>query len=94
MSAAQVMAILDESEPVRRSPPTASPGNPAGRAISCRGVGSVLAPAAQAIQVKVQAPIAISAQSVLAAATLVAQAHADVELPTGQTRPLSSFFIT
>ena len=30
----------------------------------------------------------------LAAATLAAQAHADVELPTGQTRPISCYFLT
>jgi len=38
--------------------------------------------------------MALCAQSVLAAATLAVQGHADVELPTGQARPLSNFFIT
>src|SRR5215469_18331721 len=33
-------------------------------------------------------------QSVLGTATLAVQGHADVELPTGQTRPVSSFLIT
>ena len=48
----------------------------------------------QAIHDKVQAPIAICAQSVLAAATLAVQGRADVQLPTGQSRPISGYFIT
>jgi hypothetical protein len=54
----------------------------------------VLAPAAKAIARKVQVPPAIAAQSVLAVAALAAQAHADVLLPFGQTRPLSLYFAT
>lgn len=57
-------------------------------------LGPVLGPAASAISNKVQAPEAIAAQSVLAAASLVAQAHADVLLPYGQTRPLSLYLAT
>lgn len=57
-------------------------------------LGPVLGPAASAISSKVQAPEAIAAQSVLAAASLVAQTHADVLLPYGQTRPLSLFLAT
>src|SRR5690349_17601530 len=41
-------------------------------------LGDVLAPAARAIHDRVQAPLAICGQSVLAAATLVVQAHADI----------------
>ena len=43
---------------------------------------------------RVQAPQAICGQSVLAAATLTVQGHADVELPTGQKRPLTNFYLT
>lgn len=43
---------------------------------------------------KIQAPIAICAQSVLAAANLAVQGHADIELPFGQVRPLSCLFLT
>lgn len=57
-------------------------------------MGELLAGAALAIQDKVQAPLAICAQSVLAAATLAVQAHANVVLPIGQTKPLSNFFLT
>jgi hypothetical protein len=57
-------------------------------------LGEVLAPAARAINDRVQAPLAICGQSVLAAATLAVQGHADVELPTRQTKPLTNFFLT
>src|SRR5829696_6600992 len=57
-------------------------------------LGEVLAAAARGIREKVQAPIAICAQSVLAAATLAVQARVDVQLPTGQARPISGYFVT
>jgi hypothetical protein len=53
-----------------------------------------LSTAAKAIVRKVQVPPEIAAQSVLAVAALAAQAHADVKLPFGQTRPLSLYFAT
>ena len=53
-----------------------------------------LRPAAEALHVITQAPEAMCAQSVLAAATLACQPHADVVLPSGSTRPLTSFFVT
>ena len=59
-------------------------------------LGPVLAPAARAIHDRVQAPMAICGQSVLAAATLAVQAYADVELPIGgkRTKPLPGYFVT
>ena len=57
-------------------------------------LGPILAPAAEAIASKVQAPVEIAAQSVLAAAALVAQPFADIQMLFGQTRPLSLFHIT
>jgi Protein of unknown function (DUF3987) len=57
-------------------------------------LGTLLEAAATAIHDRVQAPLAIGAQSVLAVATLAAQAHADVGLPTGQQKPLSCFFLS
>jgi hypothetical protein len=59
-------------------------------------LGSVLAPAARAINDRVQAPIAICSQSVLGAATLAVQAYADVVVPIGpgQRRPVSGYYIT
>src|SRR5262249_6110945 len=50
--------------------------------------------AARAIHDRVQAPIAVCGQSVLATTTLAVQALADIELPTGQSKPLSSFFVS
>lgn len=43
---------------------------------------------------KIQAPIAICAQSVLASVNLALQGHSDIELPIGQTRPISCLFLT
>lgn len=50
--------------------------------------------AAEAIVRKVQVPGALAAQSVLAIAAHAAQAHANVALPFGQSRPLSLFMAT
>ncbi|MFC0217833.1 YfjI family protein [Pseudochelatococcus lubricantis] len=50
--------------------------------------------AAEAIARKVQVPHAMAANSVLAAAALAAQAHADVDIPDERPKPLSLFFIT
>jgi hypothetical protein len=57
-------------------------------------LGDMLAPAARAIHDRIQAPLAICGQSVLAAATLATQALADIELPMGHARPLSSYYVT
>jgi hypothetical protein len=57
-------------------------------------LGELLAKAAFGIQDRTRAPIAMCAQSVLAAAALATQGHANVRLPTGQVRPLSSYFVT
>jgi hypothetical protein len=67
---------------------------PPGGAFPIDALGPILAPAASAIMDKTQAPDALCASSVLAAASLCAQAHADIVLPTGQIRPLSGFFLT
>ena len=50
--------------------------------------------AAEAVRLRTQAPAALCAQSVLAAATLAAQAGNDVELPGGGRRPLVGLFAT
>ena len=57
-------------------------------------LGDLLGSAARAIHERVRCPVAICGQSVIAAATLAAQAHADVQLPTGHVRPISNFFVT
>ena len=53
------------------------------------GLGPLLGPAAESIARDVQAPDALAGASVLASASLAAQAHADVLLPHGQRSPLS-----
>jgi hypothetical protein len=57
-------------------------------------LGKLLGGAAKAIAEGVQAPDALAGGSVLASAALVAQAHADVEMPHGQRAPLSVFVVT
>jgi hypothetical protein len=93
--AKRVREIIDKAEdvepeaprPLMRDVPPADP-------FPVDALGDVLAAAAHAIHDRVQAPIAICGQSVLAAATLAVQAHADVELPTRQLRPLTNFYMT
>jgi hypothetical protein len=50
--------------------------------------------AAEATQARTQAPIALCAQSVLAAATLAIQPHRDVTLPGGGRKPLTGLFVS
>ena len=79
---------LDEGPlPLRRALPEPEP-------FPIDALGEVLRPAAEAIHDLTQAPLAVCGQSVLAAATLAVQAHADVILPMGSARPTSCFFIT
>lgn len=60
-----------------------------------KALGKVLGDAVLAITDKVQCPDAIAAQSVLGAAALAAQAHADVIHPAlGDKHPLSLFLVT
>ena len=86
------LAAAREAEPDAPLPlyPKLAPSEP----FPVAALGPVLAPAAAAIARKVQVPLAIAGQSVLAAAALAAQAHADVAMHYGQTRPLSLFFVT
>ena len=95
MTAGQVKAVVAEAEEFKPEPPRPLMRElpPADR-FPVEALGEILAAAARAIHDKVQAPMAICAQSVLAAATLAVQAHADVELPTRQVRPSSCFFVT
>jgi Protein of unknown function (DUF3987) len=95
MSREHVRAIVDTApevmpelpRPLMRELPPADP-------FPVEALGDVLAPAARAINDRVQAPLAICGQSVLAAATLAVQAHADVELPTPQVKPLTNYHLT
>jgi hypothetical protein len=90
-----IRAIVEQAEEMREEPP-----RPLTRQMLPADVfpvdalGDVLGAAARAIHDRVHAPIAICSQSVLAAAALAVQAHADVELPMGHIRPVSEYFVT
>jgi hypothetical protein len=53
-----------------------------------------LRPAAEAVHLVTQAPMALCAQSVLGAAALAVQAHHDVILPGGGRKPLTQLFVS
>ena len=76
-----------EPEPLRATLPPAEP-------YPVDALGDVLGGAAKAIHESVKAPLALCCQSVLAAASLAAQAHYDVLLPWGERKPLSLFLLT
>lgn len=88
------MILADAGPATSDGPIPLFPPMPAAERFPIEALGSVLSGAAAAISRKVQVPEAIAAQSVLAAAALAVQAHADVILPYGQVRPLSLFFVT
>lgn len=74
--------------PLRRAPP---PGEP----FPVDALGGVLGGAVCAVADKVQCPSALAGASILAAASLAVQPHADVIIPaTGQARPLSLFLVS
>ncbi len=75
-----------EPQPLRREPPPAAP-------YPVEALGDVLGGMARRLAEVVQCPPALAGQAVLAAATLAAQAHADITID-GRTYPLSEFFVT
>ncbi len=82
----QVATAFEGPIPLRREPPPPS-------AYPIDALGGLLGDITRLIRRIVQAPDALCAQSVLAAAALAAQAHANV-LIDGRSRPLSLFFCT
>lgn len=86
LDAAAEHAEIPEKRPLFRELPP-SPRFP------IEALGGLREPAL-AIQAKTQAPIAICAQSVLAAVTLAGQAHIDVELPGGGIKPVVNMFVS
>lgn len=80
------VAGLAEPELLRRPLPPADP-------YPIDALGAILSAAARRIHDVVQAPAALCGQSILAAASLAAQAHADVVLD-GRREPLSLFVMT
>jgi hypothetical protein len=95
MSHDNVHRIMSEAPEIKSEPPRPlmrelPPADP----FPVDALGNVLSSAAQAIHDRVRAPIAICGQSVLAAATLAVQGHANVELPTRQAKPVSGYFVS
>ncbi len=96
--AERMRTAFEEAEEVRPEPPRpltrdTAPADP----FPTEALGDVLAPAARAINDRVQAPIAMCGQSVIAVATLATQGHANVLVPIGrqgQARPLSCYFVS
>ncbi len=84
------VALVPQREaprPLMRSLPPADP-------YPADALGKVLADAAKGIHEKVQAPLALCGQCVLGAAALAVQAHGNVILPFGQTRPVSLYLVS
>ncbi len=75
-----------ERKPLQRELPPANP-------FPLGALGGILAPAAQKMQTIIRAPAAICGNSVLAAAALAVQAHADVVID-GRVFPASEIFLT
>jgi hypothetical protein len=95
MSHDKVLSIIGTAPEMKSEPPRPLVRElPEADPFPVDALGDLLKSAAQGIHQQVQAPVAICGQSVLAAATLAVQGHADVELPTGQTKPISNYFIT
>ena len=90
-----ICAIVEQAEEMRVEPPRPLTRQmPPADVFPVDALGDVLGAAARAIHDRVQAPLAICSQSVLAAAALAVQAHANVELPMGHVRPVSDYFVT
>ena len=91
----KVHQVWDEAEVFKPEPPRPLHRElPPAEPFPINALGKLLGPAAKGIRDQIQAPDALCAQSVLAAATLAVQGFANVELPTGQIRPISEFFLT
>lgn len=73
--------------PLRREIPLAEP-------YPIDAMGKVQGSVVRAMHDATQAPLAICAQSVLATACLCVQAHVNIELPTGEVKPVSEYFLT
>src|SRR6478735_5885412 len=86
--------MLDAAGSAQEAPLPLFPSMPSSEPYPVDYLGPILSAATGAVARKVQVPLSIAAQSVLATASLAAQAHADVLLPFGQTRPLSLYLVT
>lgn len=89
-----VITIAEAEAKVSTGPLPLYPRRASPKVFPLDALGPVLSRGAGGIARKVCVPDALAGQAVLAAASLAAQAHADVQLPFGQCRPLSLYCIT
>jgi hypothetical protein len=89
----ETFAQVDEPPKVESPMPLRRELPPATR-FPIDALGELLGNAARGIHDVIQAPLAMCAQSVLGASALTVQAHADVELPTQQVRPVSLYLLS
>lgn len=90
----KVAKVADTPKAERLEPELLRAPLPPGEPYPVAALGDVLGNAAQVIHEVVKAPLAMCCQSVLAAASLAAQAHYDIKLPWGERKPLSLFLLT
>ncbi|MEQ1707794.1 MAG: YfjI family protein [Terricaulis sp.] len=84
-----VLAQFSKREPLPLIPPTIAPAE-----YPLDALGDMLGEAARAIEAIVRCPSHLAAQSVLAAASLATQGHADVMHPMGKPIPISLMLVT
>lgn len=95
MSIAQIGEIINSSQEVKlESPQPLRRENNSTNKFPIDCLPELLRKAALALHHKIQAPIEICTQSVLAATNLAVQGHANIMLPIGQQRPISCLFLT
>lgn len=94
MEESVVIPLAEAEARMSTGPLPLYPRRAAPKAFPLDALGPVLSRGAGGIARKVGVPDALAGQSVLAAASLAAQAHADVQLPFGQCRPLSLYCVT
>jgi hypothetical protein len=81
------VVVVESPRPLKREVDAAQP-------YPYKSLGSVLAPAVEAIREATQAPLGICAQAILATANLCVQPHINIELPSGEVKPVSEYFVS
>ena len=69
-------------------------GLPPAEEFPVNALSDVMAAGVRALHAKTQAPYGICGNSMVASATLAAQAHRNVKLPTGEEKPISNYYIS
>jgi len=85
--------MVEETQKGVRTPEPLRRETPPSKRYPVEALGTLMAPLVQRLMEVVQAPDALCAQAVLAAAGLAVQAHANIEID-GRRMPISEFFLT